>query len=36
MAYAAGHYSKRIIMIDHMFGDEDHHLEQIIKMGRVA
>lgn len=31
--YAAGHYSKRIIMIDHMFGDEDHHLQQIIKLG---
>ena len=34
--YAAGHYSKRIIMIDHMFGDEDHHLEQIIKIGKAA
>jgi len=34
--YAAGHFAKRIIMIDHMFGDEDHHLEQIIKMGRAA
>lgn len=34
--YAAGHYSKRIIMIDHLFGDEDHHLAQIIKMGKAA
>lgn len=34
--YAAGHYSKRIIMIDHMFGDVDHHLEQIIKLGKAA
>lgn len=34
--YAAGHYSKRIIMIDHLFGDEDHHLERIIKLGAAA
>jgi alkylation response protein AidB-like acyl-CoA dehydrogenase len=34
--YAVGHYAKRVIMIDHLFGDCDHHLEQIIKMGRAA
>ncbi len=34
--YAVGHFAKRIIMIDHMFGDVDHHLEQIIKFGRAA
>ncbi len=34
--YAAGHYAKRIVMIDHMFGDVDHHLERIMKLGRVA
>ncbi len=34
--YAAGHFAKRIIMIDHLFGDEDHHLAQIIKMGKPA
>ncbi|MEM1040532.1 MAG: acyl-CoA dehydrogenase family protein [Pseudomonadota bacterium] len=34
--YSVGHYAKRIVMIDHMFGDVDHHLEQIIKMGRAA
>ncbi|MEP1206785.1 MAG: acyl-CoA dehydrogenase family protein [Rhizobiaceae bacterium] len=34
--YAVGHYSKRIIMIDHLFGDEDHHLRQIIKLGSAA
>ena len=34
--YAVGHYSKRIIMIDHMFGDVDHHLEQIMRMGQAA
>ena len=28
--YAVGHYAKRIIMIDHMFGDEDHHLQAVI------
>ncbi|MFD0915816.1 acyl-CoA dehydrogenase family protein [Pseudahrensia aquimaris] len=32
--YAVGHYAKRIVMIDHMFGDVDHHLEQIIKLGK--
>lgn len=34
--YSVGHYAKRIVMIDHMFGDVDHHLEQIIKMGKAA
>jgi len=34
--YAVGHYSKRIIMIDHLFGDEDHHLRRIIKLGAAA
>ncbi len=34
--YAVGHFAKRIIMIDHMFGDVDHHMEQIIKLGRAA
>ncbi|MEP1091137.1 MAG: acyl-CoA dehydrogenase [Rhizobiaceae bacterium] len=28
--YAVGHFAKRIIMIDHLFGDEDHHLQQIV------
>lgn len=32
--YAVGHYSKRIVMIDHLFGDEDHHLQQIVRLGR--
>ena len=27
---ALGHYAKRLIMIDHQLGDEDHHLEQYI------
>ncbi len=34
--YAVGHYCKRIVMIDHLFGDCDYHMEQIIKMGRAA
>ncbi len=33
--YAAGHYSKRIVMIDHLFGDVDHHTERLIEMGRA-
>ena len=31
--YPVGHYSKRIIMIDHLFGDTDHHLERFIELG---
>ncbi len=34
--YAAGHFAKRVIMIDHLFGDCDHHLERIIKLDRAA
>ncbi|MEN0041586.1 MAG: acyl-CoA dehydrogenase [Pseudomonadota bacterium] len=34
--YAVAHYAKRVVMIDHLFGDTDHHLEQIIKLGRAA
>ena len=34
--YAVGHFSKRIIMIDHLFGDEDHHLQRIIQLGKAA
>ncbi|NKB53874.1 MAG: pimeloyl-CoA dehydrogenase small subunit [Rhizobiaceae bacterium] len=34
--YAVGHYAKRVVMIDHMFGDEDHHLQRIIKLGAIA
>ena len=28
------HYAKRLVMIDHQFGDEDHHLERFIALGR--
>ncbi len=32
--YPVGHYSKRIIMTDHLFGDTDHHLERYISLGK--
>ena len=25
--YAGAHYAKRLVMIGHQFGDDDHHLE---------
>ncbi len=28
--YPVGHYAKRIVMIDHLFGDVDYHLERIM------
>lgn len=28
------HFAKRLIMIDHLFGDTDHHLERFIEIGR--
>ncbi len=28
------HYAKRLVMIDHQFGDEDHHLARFIELGR--
>jgi hypothetical protein len=31
--YPVGHYAKRITMIDHLFGDTDHHLERFIALG---
>ena len=33
--YAGPHYAKRIIMIDHLFGDTDHHLDRFIEIGRA-
>jgi alkylation response protein AidB-like acyl-CoA dehydrogenase len=29
------HYAKRLVMIDHQLGDEDHHLERYIALGRI-
>jgi len=28
------HFAKRLVMIDHQLGDEDHHLERFIALGR--
>ena len=28
------HYAKRLTMIDHLFGDTDHHLERFIEIGK--
>ncbi|MBP0594969.1 acyl-CoA dehydrogenase family protein [Paraburkholderia sp. LEh10] len=28
------HYAKRLVMIDHQLGDEDHHLDRYIALGR--
>jgi alkylation response protein AidB-like acyl-CoA dehydrogenase len=28
------HYAKRLVMIDHQLGDEDHHLQRFIALGR--
>ena len=30
------HYAKRLVMIDHQLGDEDHHLDRYIAFGRTA
>jgi alkylation response protein AidB-like acyl-CoA dehydrogenase len=30
--YPVSHYAKRIVMIDHLFGDTDHHLERFIAL----
>lgn len=30
------HYAKRLVMIDHQFGDEDHHLARFIALGQNA
>jgi len=32
--YAVGHYSKHIIMLDHVLGDTDHHLERYVTLGQ--
>ncbi len=33
---ALPHYAKRMVMIDHLFGDTDHHLERFIRFSREA
>ena len=32
---ALAHYAKRLIMIDHQLGDEDHHLARFIALGQA-
>jgi len=34
--YALGHYAKRLVMIDHMLGDADHHLQRAMHYARPA
>ena len=29
------HYAKRLVMIDHQLGDEDHHLERYVALGKA-
>ena len=36
MEYKAGHYFKRLTMIDMAFGDSDHHLRELAKMGGLS
>lgn len=33
---AMTHFAKRLLMIDHQLGDEDHHLARYIALGRAA
>jgi len=33
---AVPHYAKRIVMIDHLFGDTDFHLDRFIRLSREA
>ncbi len=34
--YALPHYAKRLVMIDHQFGDTDHHLVRFSELGRTS
>ena len=36
MEYKAGHYFKRLTMIDMAFGDAEHHLRELAKMGGLS
>ena len=36
MEYKAGHYFKRLTMIDMAFGDADHHLRELARAGGLA
>lgn len=34
--YPGSHYAKRLVMIDHQFGDADYHLERVMAAHQVA
>ncbi|WP_137702505.1 acyl-CoA dehydrogenase family protein [Marimonas lutisalis] len=34
--YDLGHYAKRLIMIDHEWGDQDFHLARFVELGKAA
>lgn len=34
--YALPHFAKRLVMIDHMLGDADHHLQRYVELMREA
>ncbi len=34
--YGLGHFAKRLIMIDHQFGDVDYHTERFVDLSRAA
>ena len=36
MEYKAGHYFKRLTMIDVAFGDADYHLRELARMGGLS
>jgi pimeloyl-CoA dehydrogenase small subunit len=36
MEYKVGHYFKRVTMIDKMFGDADHHLVALARLGGIV
>jgi alkylation response protein AidB-like acyl-CoA dehydrogenase len=35
MEYKAGHYFKRLTLIDMMFGNADHHLRELARAGGI-
>ena len=34
--YAVGHFAKRLVMIDHMFGDVDYHVARYVALSKEA
>ena len=32
--YQLAHYAKRLVMLDHLLGDTDHHLDRFIALSR--